>query len=592
MNGDESNSNHPKRQLKTFWWTNAALVVLSIIAIGFGIGDLFSTVSPDVVGTLLKNGTFSSALYSSTMVSEGEVKVQGQHSLCSHSPTSVIDTKGERQEPQPAKCNIEALIDSSSTPANTSKTDMFRVTLDSFRCWLEERAGVITEQGQEPSAPSSVPFVHFDILECPPAYESSTFKLLASTEHSHFVGSVGPRVAVKEGCGIYRAKVPVVVDSNTTYTSVSLHLHWTSRRRSYSNRVSDVDWAYNAKTRQDAGNLTTEDMLNFLGEDRLDYLKNHFEPIPGMPFNFTYNNSEDVVQQRDELPDCVDIPISSWPPVGTFFQTNVSENQFASARCNFRNRDLQDFTESLRGMRIRYLQDSHGGNINEIWTSIMCPELTHGQFFESGYICPNRTTPFTFAYRFFRAVYDNSDFQRDFDGLSLAMRHGSLSSCTQLLGLGRYNATIIAIPSWIYVYETREGFENLISSMESLFHNCREKFPDLYNKHIFLIQTTTANEERESKDVLNSWRGIHNYIVESVSQLVQDRLGKLVDGIIPVFDMTYAGTTYQDGMHLVKTGYRDVAQVHAAAVMSAMKVRHMKNTLEDPRWFVGLPVND
>jgi hypothetical protein len=605
MKGDASTSHHPKSQTKPLWWTNVAFVVLSIFALGSGIGALWSTVSPDVVGTFRKNGTVT-ARHSSTIMSKGEVLVQHQSPPCSHSqpsanfePTDAVNngSKGESQEPQQAECRIEALINSTTANTNTSETDTFRVNLDSFRCLLLERDGVVTQQDQEPAS-SSVPFVHFEILECPPAYESSTFRLFASTENSHFMGSVGPRMAVKDECGIYMAKAPVVVESNTT--TVTLHLHWTSRRRSYSNRISDVDWAYNAKKRKDEGNLTDKDMINLLGEDRLDFLQNHLVPIPGTPFHFRYNNSEDVVEHqhassvtggRDKLPDCVDIPISSWSPVGTYFQTDMNENLFASARCTFRNRGLQDLADNLRGMRIKYLQDSHGGAINTVWTTIMCPELTDTQFFELGYECPNRTSPFMFVYRFFRAVYSNSDFQTDFDGISVAMRRGSSSSCRQFLGLGLYNATIIAIPTWIYVYETREGWDDLISSMESLIHNCREKFPDLYSKHIVLIQTTTAVDSAPSTDILNDWRGIHNYNIEQMSALIQDRLGNLVDGIIPVFEMSYAKTEYRaDGIHLTGTGYRDIAQVHAAAVMSAMNVRHMQNTLEDPRWFVGLPM--
>ena len=79
-------------------------------------------------------------------------------------------------------------------------------------------------------------------------------------------------------------------------------------------------------------------------------------------------------------------------------------------------------------MRIRFLLDSTGQNINGVWTKIMCPELLYdsGRYFgDYDYDCPNRTNPFLVAWRFFRLVYSDADFKGDWDGLSANLRLGS-----------------------------------------------------------------------------------------------------------------------------------------------------------------------
>ena len=498
-------------------------------------------------------------------------------------------------------CNIVALANTTSTTTTTTTTDQpsssndmhalhFRVNLESFHCQLERN---VAHRAQESVA--FVPFVYFDILECPPAYESSTFQLSAFTETTLFMGWVGPRYAVKDGCGIYKAKVPVVEKQEI----VSIYLYWTSRKRGYSNRISDIHWAHNAKSIVDNGNFTMADMINFIGNEQIDYLQNYLDAIPGMPFTFMFDHSKKKYTSfdREQLPDCSEVPISSWVPAGVHHHEDDEHPEenwpFASARCSFREMELAELNDKLRGMRIKFLQDSHGGFINTVFREMMCPEVSEEDYFEAHNDCPNHTHNFAICYRFFRAVYDSAEFVSDFDFLSVALRQGSLTSCKEVLGIGLFNATIIAIPTWIFVYETREGWDNIITSIESLLNNCKAAFPDLYRNHIVLLQTTTAIESRPFDDLTESWRGIHNYNIEHVSASLLDRLGGLVDGIIPVFDMTYAKSnffpTFSDNVHLLETGYRYIAQAQAAAVISAMKFRNMKNTLTNPRWFAGLP---
>ena len=61
---------------------------------------------------------------------------------------------------------------------------------------------------------------------------------------------------------------------------------------------------------------------------------------------------------------------------------------------------------------------------------------------------------------------------------------------------------------------------------------------------IVLIQTTTAAGSDPKGDPMDGWRGIHNYNIEYVSSLILERLGSLVDGIIPAFEMSYAMFKY------------------------------------------------
>ena len=486
-------------------------------------------------------------------------------------------------------CSIQELMNS-TTDEPTAAT-YFHVKLDSFYCQLERHGGA---QFKAESTNSFVPFVYFEISECPVQYEASTFRISASTEDSHFMGSVGPRFAVRDGCGIYKATVPVIEGSKT----ISIDLHWTSHRRYYTNRISDVDWAYNTKSRIDSGTLSVAEVMERVGEDRLDYLQNHLEAIPGKPFTFLFENRDNkhVVPPRKELPDCSEVPVPLWAPVGVF--QNADHNSlvkwsFASSRCNFGYKGLDELSERLRGMRIKYLQDSHGDFILESWVKMMCPGFSTKEVFDHKYNCPNRTHTFNVVYQFFRAVYLGVDFKNDQDGISNAFRQGSLSSCTGLLGLGMYNATIIAIPTWIFVYETREGWNNIITAIESLLHNCKEHFPNLYDKHIVLIQTTTAVTSDLIHEPLQGWRGVHNFNIEYVSGCIHRRLGRLVDGIIPVFEMTYARLNYdpmRDLIHHSVTSYRDIGQVHAMGVISAMKARNMQSDRLDTRWFEGVPL--
>ena len=437
-------------------------------------------------------------------------------------------------------------------------------------------------------------FVEFQILECPPTYSASSFQLQASTSQSRIMGYVGDRYAVKDGCGIYNASVAVMDGSSKN--DVSVDLFWTSDHLHYSNRMEDIEDATHIKTL----GLRKENVTALLSPERMGYLRHHLERIPLFPVRFHVEQNHSI----PTLPDCATIPIRDWTPVGVFNEdqngTTLKEDSakpwpFRSSKCTFPKRNLTELSLKLAGLRIKFLGDSHGGYLMEEWRALMCPEMKSDAYFNLDYECPYRNNTFHVAHRFFRAVYTfkNGTIEGDMDGLSVNWRKGDTKSCRELLGLGLYNATILPIPTWPFVYETQEGLDSLLVAIRSMVENCRTRYPDLFEKHILLLQSTTAIDSIDlvdPDDPDRSWRGIHNYRIQVFTKTLESELGDLVDGIIPVFELTYARSVSvptTDGKHLPKSSYAELINVQATAVMSAMKARGMKLTSGDLRWFVG-----
>ena len=72
--------------------------------------------------------------------------------------------------------------------------------------------------------------------------------------------------------------------------------------------------------------------------------------------------------------------------------------------------------------------------------STLCPEWqeygeNEAKFFLNEFECPFRNNSFGFVYRFFRGIF-MPDMEHDFDLISANLRHGSVDSCKQILGLG------------------------------------------------------------------------------------------------------------------------------------------------------------
>lgn len=237
------------------------------------------------------------------------------------------------------------------------------------------------------------------------------------------------------------------------------------------------------------------------------------------------------------------------------------------------------------------------GEIHFESIGLMCPGAEDAPYFARQCDCDTRNNTFNFAYRFFRMVFAE-DFESDMDAITRNFRLGSSKSCREILGLGLFNATIITIPQWIFVYETQEGLDNVLINLQSLFENCKES-PWMKN-HTFLIQTASARDAMPEGEVdmpSHSWRGIHNHRIEKFSRDIQEKLRHYVHGIIPFFEMSHARAVAiptKDGIHLPKSSYRDMLHVQLSAVRSAIKYSRgvdlplMK--MDDPkaRWFSGI----
>jgi hypothetical protein len=258
-----------------------------------------------------------------------------------------------------------------------------------------------------------------------------------------------------------------------------------------------------------------------------------------------------------------------------------------------------------------FLLTSHGQFLSDEVRHIVCPEFIHNatQFFIDKYDCRSRNNSFNYAYRFFRGVYAR-DMEDCMDGLSADLRKGfhTQRSCRQFLGLGLYNATIITMPHWLFVYETQEGQKDFLMALQSLFENCQrsEYFGPLMKEHVILLQSPTARDSlpEKSSNPASSWRGIHNHRMEVFVHAMKKQLGPYVDGVIPALELTYARrwtVPTLDGVHLRQSSYRELFHVQIAAIQSAFKfkrrsVHDERNnglplmSVDDPnaRWFAGL----
>lgn len=489
--------------------------------------------------------------------------------------------------------NLNAQDNSNNITADASR--FHASTLDSWACHQEDTDDYFLVT------------LKFQIRECPPKYSASSFQLRASTPASRVMGHVGNRYKVKNECGIYNASV-AVMDYVSNSGAVDIELFWTSGFRHYSNHIKDITDAHTVKE----ASLPEDQIKVMFTDERLAYLQRHLDRLPNFPIQLqiqvsraTFNNDPLL------LPDCGTIPLDDWNPTGVFDgpvndtshlapPDEAARWPFRAARCQFHARTLPQYNELLAGLRIKFLGDSHMTETHYEALGLMCPEMEDKAYFDRDYDCNVRNNTFNVAYRFFRAVFQE-DFDSDMDGLSRNFRMGSSKSCREILGLGLFNATIITIPHWIFVYETQEGLDHILTSFQSLFENCQVSHPALMKDHIILLQSASARDaqvdENAAKAPWQSWRGIHNHRVEDFSRAVEHKLRHYVDGIIPFFEMSYARTVTirtKDGTHLPKSSYRDMLHVQWSAIRSAMKYSRGLDLplmqIDDPgaRWFAGL----
>ena len=465
----------------------------------------------------------------------------------------------------------------------------------------------------------------FEVLECPPAYTSSSFHVHsvspAGTVHA---GTVSGRWRTEDGCGRYNASVPVAADdlgaaSDVTLNNgegsemcglrrpVAIEAFWTSGHRMYANRMDDMKTSQRIK--DNLANLTSDEIASLLGEDRLAYLSRHLVSLPGFPAALELPSPDDdgVGGPLRPLPNCSAVPIDEWRPVGVTSLSGLNGTDdgrtFSSPNCAYAPYDRSDLNHWLAGLRIRYLGDSHGEFENLIVMSAVCPETaSRGDFFHNRYECPEAgvdgtNNTFAFGWRFFRGMLlpDGSDY----DGLSRDMRMVRPESCSRFLGVGLGNVTIITTPTWLFVYEVDEGLYEYIHALRDVLTLCRKLHPDEMERMVVLLQTPTAADVFPDlkKTDSDEWRANHNFREEAWTRRLRSELRDHVDGIIPVFEWTLAsnwrGRT-RDAVHMSGNYYEEVFHVQVSAIVSAMRFGKGWDVPRTggERWFAGVPLGD
>ncbi|KAL7530098.1 hypothetical protein ACHAXR_003305 [Thalassiosira sp. AJA248-18] len=472
--------------------------------------------------------------------------------------------------------------------------------------------------------------LQFQMLECPTQYMASTFHVQSTTQQSIFTGTVGPRYKVQEGCGFYNVSVPIVmsptiinasIDSHTTVktcgevgipsSSVAIEAFWTSRFRNYANRLADRKMAEKIKAGKD--NLTSDDIAQMVGEDRLQYLARHLDVIPGFPLAlelppseiFGLNSSSSSNSKGHNgpnmLPNCSEVPLADWLPVGVSSQSDNSPWQFQSTKCHYTTWTRDDLDYWLAGLRIKYLGDSHCHFESINVFNIICPEANSSQqFFKDQYDCPQQpNNTFSFGNRFYRGILTSDG--HDMDGLSKGMREVRPEACARFLGVGLYNVTIITTPTWLFVYEIEEGLHDYVQSLRDIIQLCRRLHPPEMKDLIILLQSPTAADvfPSKAKSTADEWRQNHNFREEEFTHALYNKLDGLVDGVIPVFPWTLARNwrhKTSDGVHQTGTYYSEVFHLQSSAIISAMKFSKGWDvplmSMDDNRthWFYGVPM--
>lgn len=119
-------------------------------------------------------------------------------------------------------------------------------------------------------------------------------------------------------------------------------------------------------------NMTSQQIAQLLGPDRLNYLTHHLDVLPSFPIILEFVDRDDDAASKEELPkrphhvsslpNCSDVPIADWLPVGIINFANDDGEElpyFQSHKCNYRTLERTQLNYWFAGMRVRYLGDSH-----------------------------------------------------------------------------------------------------------------------------------------------------------------------------------------------------------------------------------------
>ena len=593
-----------------------------------------------------------------------------KQSLCGESTAFATISKSKHDhdhEHQPTE--IIKDLQFTTCPTKVRSSSKYNVTLTN-EAKRFQTSSVDTWRLTTSNVNSNIATLHFQILECPPQFMSSAFHVHSSTiDKSIFTGTVGPRYRIEEGCGYYNATIPIFLPSlqysnennandtsrivcegsnNVSTINNNTHHHhqstlfssrniiiveafWTSTYRNYANQMHDKMMQESILAVKD--NATSEQIADMLGTDRLKYLARHLDILPGFPIALdtmphssadltdnTSTNGQRNISSYSSLPNCSEVPIDDWLPVGVVSSSLPSKNgtagvpswNFQSSNCKYKEWTREELRYWLSGIRVRYLGDSHGEFENKHVMNIICPEAGDtNQFFADRYDCPQQpNNTFAYCYRFYRGIL-NSDYV-DFDGLSSKVRNVRKEGCTQMLGLGFFNVTIITTPTWLFVYEIQESLEEYVQQLGDFIRMCRREFPSLMEHFTLLLQSPTAADviptdnfysDVISRDNVNSgpaseWRQNHNFREEAFTKLLYRELRDEVDGIIPVFEWTLARNwIYQtkDGVHISGSYYEEIFHLQVSAIISAMRSKGWRVPLisqddMQSRWFIGVPL--
>ena len=458
-------------------------------------------------------------------------------------------------------------------------TTAFAVDVETVQCVVQGRDAAVAE-------------LRLTIRECPPAYSSSAFAVEATMDGAVTMGRVSGRVEFDGGCALYRAAVPVMGSG-----SVSVDVQLVSRNRDFSLREEDIRVFHEAKEKE----LSQEEWRKMLRRDTVAFLTNQRFSLEGMPLT-----AEVALPKvpgtggRAALPSCHELPLEQWSPSRIVAKEggNLGKYDWQPARCRLERMGPERMGSLLRGLRIKMYGDSNYQNTFGRWLRVLCPEMeTAKAFFEANYHCPGSNKGFEVAWRFFRGVYEDIGERTDMDGISAKVRAGYDDACSEFIGVGQYNVTVLSIPTWSYVYESSEGLRDYFLALRSIIDRCRRDFPADLARHPILLQSTTAaNFPPGLSD--RAWRAIRNSRIEDWLETAQAILGDRIDGIIPAFDLTYAMVMRRENMdreilHFTNTVYDTIVQLQAHAFVSAVAHRGISPVRggPTPSWYLGMGID-
>lgn len=121
-------------------------------------------------------------------------------------------------------------------------------------------------------------------------------------------------------------------DSIANSPSVVVEAFWTSAYQKYNNRIEDMETSI--KLYEEKDTLTQEQISEILGPQRLKYLTHHLNILPYFPVVLELPNDvfgASSFETKEIMPNCSDLPINDWLPVGVSTSGDDNLPHFSSA---------------------------------------------------------------------------------------------------------------------------------------------------------------------------------------------------------------------------------------------------------------------